>query len=116
MPSKIRLIGVFAWMILGLILGFVTYSVLSLYTISSFIIALFTGAFSASVTIVLYKEQESESDKFFVGLCALFVAGLASWAKYFNYYVPVMSIGTLIVGILVGILLSITMVAFLIKD
>lgn len=117
MNHNIRIVGVLAWMVLGLVIGFVVYSVLSLYLLSSLVIALATGASTAALTILLYKEQESDSDKFFVGLCALSVAGLASGAKFFKYYAPVeFTIGALVVGILIGVLVSMMVVVYLIND
>jgi len=117
MDHNIRIAGVLAWTVLGLVIGFVVYSVLSLYLLSILAIALAAGAFSAVLTIILYKEQESDNDKFFVGLCALSIAGLASGAKFFKYYAPVeFSISGLVIGILIGILVSMILVVYLIDD
>ena len=117
MNHKIRLSGVLAWTALGLVMGFVVYSVLSLYSISGLAIALICGGFTSSLTILLYKEQESDSDKFFVSLCVLTLAALASAVNTFNYAVPGdLSISVLVVGILVGILVSMILVVYLIND
>ncbi len=117
MNSKIRLSGVLAWTMLGLIMGFVSYSVLSLYSISTLAIALFAGAFSAATTTLLFKEQESDSDKFFVGLCALAVAALASGVKYYNYQTPTtFTTGSVLVGVLIGIMISIAAVVYFLND
>ncbi|MEA3343579.1 MAG: hypothetical protein U9Q92_05405 [archaeon] len=117
MNSKIRLSGVLAWTMLGLIMGFVAYSVLSLYLMSGLTIALFAGAFSASATILLFKEQESDSDKFFVGLCALGVAAFASGVKYLNYQTSIhFTTGSVLVGVLIGIMISIAAVAYFLND
>ncbi len=117
MDHNIRIVGVLAWMTLGLVIGFVVYSVLSLYSLSSLAIALAAGAFSAALTILLYKEQESDNDKFFIGLCALSVAGLACGAKFFKYYTPVeFTISGLVIGIIIGVLVSMMFVVYLIND
>lgn len=117
MDSKIRFTGVLAWTILGLIMGFVAYSVLSLYSMSSLTIALFAGAFSAAVTILLFKEQESDSDKFFVGLCALAIAAFAFGVKYLNYQTSLhFTTGSVLVGVLIGIMISIAAVVYFLND
>lgn len=117
MGVRILFPGIFAWMTLGAVMGFVSYSVLSLYSISAFSIALLSGTISSAITILLYTEHESDSNKFFVGLCALAVAGLASGVKYFNYDIPIKyTAGTLVIGILLGLIVSVALVAYLFKD
>lgn len=117
MGTRILFPGIFAWMALGAVMGFVSYSVLSLYSINAFSIALLSGTISSAITILLYTEHESDGNKFFVGLCALTVAGLASAINYFNYDIPVKyTAGTLVIGIMVGLIVSVALVAYLIKD
>ena len=116
MGLNIRITGILAWMMLGLVMGFVVYSVLSLYLLSNLTIALVAGASSATMTVLLYREQESDSDKFFVGLCALSVSALASGAKYYKYYTPAeFTVSALVIGILIGILVSMILVVYLIN-
>lgn len=117
MRNNIRISGVVVWTMLGLVMGFVAYSVLSMYAVSSFSIALFAGAFSTASTVLLFREQESDSDKFFVGLCALAVAALASGVKHFKYQAPIdFTVGSVVAGVLIGILISIAAVAYFLND
>ncbi|MFH1127061.1 MAG: hypothetical protein ABIG84_07885 [archaeon] len=117
MNLQIRFSGILAWMVLGLVVGFVSYSVLILYSMSGLTIALFAGAFSTVITILLLKEQESDSDKFFIGLCGLSIAALASGVKYFNYERAMdLSVSALVVGVLMGIIVSMALVVYLIND
>lgn len=117
MSIRILFPGMLAWMALGAVMGFVSYSVLSLYSVSAFSIAVLSGIISSAITLLLYTEHESDSNKFFVGLCALAVAGLASAVKYFDYNIPVkFTAGTLLIGILIGLIISVALVAYLVKD
>ena len=117
MGTRILFPGIFAWMALGAVMGFVSYSVLSMYSASAFSIAILSGIVSSAITLLLYIEQESNINKFFVGLCALALSGLAAAIKYFAYDLPVeYTAGTLLIGIMIGLTISIALVAYLIKD
>jgi len=117
MGTRVLFPGIFAWMALGAVMGFVSYTMLSPFSASAFSIAIISGIMSSAITLLLYIEQEADINKFFVGLCALALSGLAAGIKYFAYDMPVeYTAGTLLIGIMMGLTISIALVAYLIKD
>ena len=115
--NEIKLMPYIAWLLLGVLFGFVTTTMSDIINIPLCFHPLIAGLVATGATVILLKFQKSSKDRVVVGLCAIILATIASYVKYTaTDTIAPSNISILIIGILTGITVSIAFAAYVIQE